>query len=238
MPGGGKEALEAAYISASRADAALGESLWSRNDKVRRKRRLGAELYGGGEKEDRGSALTDRDLLREEFEFVREDNVEKDAKTYAGRLARRQYDRLYKEYAIVNLGRYKKGLLGMRWCTEAEVLSGKGRTWCGAEGCDRGQVLERGGKKSDEEHVGSDSAELETYEVPFSYVEKGEKKVTLVKVSLCKKHARRMLKVRKNFSKILTVEECCSTPLLRFSKSLDNLESGRDEYGHTKVMQN
>jgi hypothetical protein len=59
----------------------------------------------------------------------------------------------------------QEGKLGLRWRTEAEVLSGKGQFTCGARGCHEGRGLA-------------------TFEVPFGYTEAGERKEALVKVSL------------------------------------------------------
>ena len=55
--------------------------------------------------------------------------------------------------------------LGLRWRTEAEVLSGKGQFSCGARGC-------------------SETRGLATFEVPFGYEEAGERKEALVKVRM------------------------------------------------------
>ena len=55
--------------------------------------------------------------------------------------------------------------LGLRWRTEAEVLSGKGQFSCGARGC-------------------SETRGLATFEVPFGYEEMGKRKEALVKVCL------------------------------------------------------
>ena len=56
--------------------------------------------------------------------------------------------------------------LGLRWRTEAEVVSGKGQFSCGARGC-------------------SEARGLATFEVPFGYTEAGQRKEALVKVLPC-----------------------------------------------------
>jgi protein FRA10AC1 len=43
------------------------------------------------------------------------------------RIAKRYYDKLFKEYAICELKRYKEGRIAMRWRTEDEVIVGKGK---------------------------------------------------------------------------------------------------------------
>lgn len=55
----------------------------------------------------------------------------------------------------------------MRWCTEKDILSGKGKVICGNKHCD----------KKDET--------LSSFEVNMNYLEGGESKRALVKVNLC-----------------------------------------------------
>ena len=57
----------------------------------------------------------------------------------------------------------QEGKIGCRWRTHGEVVAGKGQFSCGAKGC-------------------SKTESLETYEVPFKYVEAGSEKYALVKV--------------------------------------------------------
>jgi Folate-sensitive fragile site protein Fra10Ac1 len=120
--------------------------------------------------EVRSRHVSDLDVLSSSHQFVRDD--ERDQELFESdhkvRMARRYYDRLFREYAIIDLSRCAEGLLGMRWRTEAEVLSGKGQGVCAAKGC-----------LSDEE--------LTSYEVPFKYSESGEAKMELVKCRLCSK---------------------------------------------------
>lgn len=40
--------------------------------------------------------------------------------------------KLFKEYAIADLTRYKEGRVGLRWRTQREVVSGRGQFSCGA----------------------------------------------------------------------------------------------------------
>ena len=51
-------------------------------------------------------------------------------------MARKFYNKLFKEYALVDLSRYQEGRLGLRWRTEAEVASGRGHHTCGGLLCD------------------------------------------------------------------------------------------------------
>eukprot|EP00189_Rhodosorus_marinus_P007736 CAMPEP_0184754328 /NCGR_PEP_ID=MMETSP0315-20130426/44567_1 /TAXON_ID=101924 /ORGANISM="Rhodosorus marinus, Strain UTEX LB 2760" /LENGTH=231 /DNA_ID=CAMNT_0027233745 /DNA_START=424 /DNA_END=1120 /DNA_ORIENTATION=+ len=166
-----------AYGSASKRDAAMRVSGMTRNERFVRSERDRKRYYGKDESDGEVKRKTDADVLRENFEFLREDDdVPLAEMSYEEKLARKHYDRMFKEYAIANLSRYRVGLLGLRWCTEEEVRTGKGAQVCGEERCGR-------------------SNGLLTFEVPFSYEEKGIKKTTLVKLSLCSEHSRRLRKV-------------------------------------------
>ncbi|KAG9484812.1 hypothetical protein GDO78_008105 [Eleutherodactylus coqui] len=86
--------------------------------------------------------------------------------TWEKRIAKKYYDKLFKEYCIADLSRYKENKFGFRWRVEKEVVSGKGQFFCGNKRCD-----EKEGLKS--------------WEVNFGYMEHGEKKNALVKLRLC-----------------------------------------------------
>jgi hypothetical protein len=66
----------------------------------------------------------------------------------------RKRSKLFKEYAIADLSRYRQGRVGLRWRTQREVVNGTGQFACGAKGCG-----ERRG--------------LASFEVPFAYQEAG-----------------------------------------------------------------
>lgn len=116
-----------------------------------------------------------KQVLREDFEFIRRDGGEekedrgtkedKDEK-WRRQMSKRYYDRLFKEFALADLSRYREKKIGLRWRTEREVICGKGHFICGALKCDEVNALE-------------------SFEVNFGYVEKGMKKNALVKVRLC-----------------------------------------------------
>lgn len=111
------------------------------------------------------STRTDADVLRQSYRFIR--RPEDDASdTWETRLARRYYDRLFREFAIADLSRFKEQKVGLRWRTEAEVASGKGQFTCGARGCDAREGLA-------------------SYELMFRYQEDGQDKATLVKLRAC-----------------------------------------------------
>ena len=67
---------------------------------------------------------------------------------------------------VLRTHRYKESKVGLRWRTQAEVVSGKGQFSCGAKGCDS-------------------SSGLAAYEVNFAYQEAGQAKQALVKLCLC-----------------------------------------------------
>ncbi|CAM6107569.1 unnamed protein product [Calypogeia fissa] len=108
---------------------------------------------------------TDMDTLRETYRFIRteEDDVEH---TWEQRLAKRYYDKLFKEYCIADMSRYKESKIGLRWRSEKEVISGKGQFICGNKKC-------------------NETDGLRSYEVNFAYTESGESKQALVKLRVC-----------------------------------------------------
>lgn len=125
---------------------------------------------GGEEKK----LANDDDVLRENYRFIRNDEGLADSElTPEQRLARQYYQKLYKEYCIGDMSRYKSGEVGLRWRTEEEVLSGKGKTVCGSKGC-------------------ASTEGLKPFEVDFEYPEDGETKRALVKLSLCPRCAKKL----------------------------------------------
>ncbi|KAF6735368.1 FRA10AC1-like protein [Oryzias melastigma] len=108
---------------------------------------------------------TDLDVLRENHRFLWRDEDEDDM-TWEKELAKKYYDKLFKEYCIADLSRYKENKFGFRWRTENEVVSGKGQFQCGHKRCEKDEGLK-------------------SWEVNFAYVEHGEKRNALVKLRLC-----------------------------------------------------
>lgn len=113
-------------------------------------------------KRDTSRDKRDIDVIRENHRFLWEDDNAPN--TWEEQLARKYYDKLFKEYCISDLSRYKENMIAMRWRTEPEVITGKGQFSCGNKRC--------------EEKEG-----LRTWEVNFGYIEQGEKKNALVKLS-------------------------------------------------------
>lgn len=63
---------------------------------------------------------SDRDALHEAHRFIRTTADDADG-SWSAQLARRYYSRLFKEYCIADLSRYKESKLGLRWRTKDEV---------------------------------------------------------------------------------------------------------------------
>lgn len=138
--------------------------------------------YGGtlpsSQQQQQVPIKSDEAALREAHRFIR--TAEDDASdAWEVRLAKKYYSRLFKEYAIADFSRYGPnagggggggGQLGLRWRTQAEVVSGRGQFSCGARGC------------SERDGLGS-------FEVPFGYQEAGQRRAALVKLRLCPAHA-------------------------------------------------
>ena len=79
------------------------------------------------------------------------------------RLAKKYYDKLFKEYCICDLSRWEEKQIAMRWRIDREVVSGKGQFICGEKRCD-------------------EKENLRSWEVLFTYVEHGKKRDALVKL--------------------------------------------------------
>ena len=106
----------------------------------------------------------DYSVLGEQHRFLWEESDRVD--TWEQKLAKSYYDRLFKEYAICDLSRYKENKIALRWRVEKEVVDGKGQFACGNKHCSR-------------------IKDLRSWEVNFNYLEHGERKHALVKVRLC-----------------------------------------------------
>ncbi|KAK6345645.1 hypothetical protein TWF718_007555 [Orbilia javanica] len=148
---------------------------------------------------------TERDLLEQEFEFLRDesDRSGTGSDDTAKEIAKKYYDNLFREFALIDLSRWREGQVALRWRTKQEVLQGLGQFTCASLTCPRHAAAPteesidefrlddtRANTKS-EEDVG-----LETFEMNFGYVEKGVKKNALVKVCVCQKCARKLRRVK------------------------------------------
>ena len=108
---------------------------------------------------------TEHDAIRDHHRFLwdADDGV---PLSWEQRLSKKYHARLFKEYALADMSRYREGAVGLRWRTETEVFDGKGQFVCGAKGCNA-------------------DAELASFEVNFAYDEGGARKNALVKLRLC-----------------------------------------------------
>ncbi|XP_023698137.1 protein FRA10AC1 [Paramormyrops kingsleyae] len=126
-------------------------------------------MYYGGKMTDFKRSVvndkTDFDVVRENHRFLWREEDHEDM-TWEKDLAKKYYDKLFKEYCISDLSRYKENKFGFRWRTENEVVSGKGQFFCGNKRCEQKEGLK-------------------SWEVNFAYVEQGEKRNALVKLRLC-----------------------------------------------------
>ena len=117
---------------------------------------------------------TDMDAVKSAHQFLWEEDDKAGhewggpttTQTWEQRLAKRYYDRLYREYALADMTRYREGAIGLRWRTESEVFDGKGQFVCGNKACSSDQGLQ-------------------SFELQFSYVEHGVSKAALVKLRAC-----------------------------------------------------
>ena len=116
-------------------------------------------------KRDKSRDKTDYDVVKSNHRFLWTEAEMSDL-TWEQKLAKKYYEKLFKEYCVCDLSRYKENKVGMRWRTENELKVGKGQFICGGRKCEEREFLR-------------------TWEVNFSYVEETEKKNALVKARLC-----------------------------------------------------
>ncbi|XP_057682034.1 protein FRA10AC1 [Corythoichthys intestinalis] len=179
-------------------------------------------LYYGGHmadfKRSTKNDKTDSDVLRENHRFLWRDEDEEDM-TWEKELAKKYYDKLFKEYCIADLSRYKENKFGFRWRTETEVVSGKGQFQCGNKRCEKQEGLK-------------------SWEVNFAYVEQGDKRNALVKLRLCPEcsfklnfhHKRKEVKAKKILGKVR--EEKQESPRKKKKKSSPSRSKKRKHRRH------
>ncbi|KAK9679759.1 Folate-sensitive fragile site protein Fra10Ac1 [Popillia japonica] len=114
---------------------------------------------------------TDIDIVKENHRFLW--NEDDKPLSWEEEFARKYYDKLFKEYCIGDLSRYKENKIALRWRIEREVVAGKGQFTCGNKVCDK-------------------EDELKSWEVNFAYLEKGVKRNALVKIRLCPKCSKKL----------------------------------------------
>nr|CAG4642894.1 EOG090X0H59 [Evadne anonyx] len=113
---------------------------------------------------DQSRDKKDFDVIKENHQFLWEEEDAVD--TWGKQLAKKYHDKLFKEYCICDLRKYKENKVGIRWRIEKEVVTGKGQFSCGEQKCETAR-------------------KLRTWEVNFGYIEHGQKKNSLVKIRLC-----------------------------------------------------
>ena len=133
---------------------------------------------------------SERDILVQNHRFLRDDDTPQEVNEEK-LLARKYYDSLFREYALVDLSRWRERKVALRWRTKAEVLAGQGRFTCGCLSCP-------GRNRQD-----SDAAmeELKRFEINFAYAEDGVQKNSLVKVCVCRKCSNKLRKAQRLESK-------------------------------------
>lgn len=164
---------------------------------------------------------TDWDTIREFHCFLRDETTEQDL-SWGNRLARRYYEKLYKEFALADLSRYREGKVGLRWRTEAEVVTGKGQLSCANKRCDK----EEG---------------LVSYELPFAYTERGDRKSALVKVRVCVRCAERLFYKKlcehrkRTSSRKRRSSDSAARSLKRTKKEREPTPCGSSSYGNDTI---
>ncbi|XP_037031040.1 protein FRA10AC1 homolog [Bradysia coprophila] len=83
---------------------------------------------------DTSKDRTDYDVIRDNHRFLWDDEDD-ETDSWEKQLAKRYYDKLFKEYCICDLSRYKDNKVAMRWRVEKEVVTGKGQFICGNRTC-------------------------------------------------------------------------------------------------------
>ncbi|PCH42047.1 hypothetical protein WOLCODRAFT_72611 [Wolfiporia cocos MD-104 SS10] len=130
------------------------------------------------------SGRTEFEILKASHKFLRddEDNPSNNL-SWNEQLAKKYYDNLYREFAVCDLKHYKSGNFALRWRTESEVISGAGEMTCGNTRC----------QLHEQHEIDVAHPSLKTIELPFSYVEGGERKFALVKVVLCDRCLKKLM---------------------------------------------
>ncbi|XP_053957796.1 protein FRA10AC1 [Anastrepha ludens] len=126
-----------------------------------------------GKSSGRDKHYHDIDIIKEQHRFLWDENEKTEEDSWEVRLAKRYYDKLFKEYCIADLTRHKDNKVALRWRTKDEVVTGKGQFQCGSSKCEQRD-------------------NLRSWEVNFSYREQGERKNALVKLRLCPTHSEQL----------------------------------------------
>eukprot|EP00052_Salpingoeca_macrocollata_P030651 m.320411 g.320411 ORF g.320411 m.320411 type:complete len:354 (+) comp24047_c0_seq1:38-1099(+) len=158
-------------------------------------------FYGGGlGRVPQPETKTDADVIEENHRFVWEDSDLKEM-TWEKEQAKKYYDKLFKEYCLADMTRYKENKIALRWRVEKEVFNGKGQHICGNVACNERQ-------------------ELRSWEVNFAYQEHGEHRNALVKLTLCPPCSEKLHYHRKKQKELALEEERRSREARTLAKKL------------------
>ncbi|KAK9387512.1 hypothetical protein V1515DRAFT_579892 [Lipomyces mesembrius] len=136
----------------------------------------------------------------EESEQRRTDRRER-ADEYGKKIARAYYKRLVKDFPLLDLSRYREGMIALRWRTMAEFGKNKGgpQGICAEISC---EVQDKDYAPNAEDDYDYDSKQsrclLEKRQVLFNYLEdsadgtRQEQKAIMVSCWLCPRHGRRL----------------------------------------------
>ncbi|KAK6504652.1 hypothetical protein TWF481_006591 [Arthrobotrys musiformis] len=149
---------------------------------------------------------TERDLLEQEFEFLRDDSNDSGNNDAAKEIAKKYYENLFREFALIDLSRWREGQVALRWRTKQEVLQGLGQFTCASLTCPRHAAAPTeesidefsldDTRPNNKSEAAGEGVGLETFEMNFGYIEKGVKKNALVKVCVCEKCAGKLRRVK------------------------------------------
>lgn len=152
---------------------------------------------------------TELDVLLAHHKFLHPSTASHTDAAWEDQLAFKYYESLFREFALVNLKKYKSGKVALRWRTEDEVLQGTGERSCASLRCEYHQIPPPAAEDEDEDENDDPArqeeirsrvgVELFEYQVPFTYTEntpqlptgssesppQSEVKTALVKLILC-----------------------------------------------------
>ncbi|KAG0335108.1 hypothetical protein BG004_000134, partial [Podila humilis] len=81
-------------------------------------------MFASQSQENTTRSKTELDILHENHRFLRSEEDDHDL-SWEKRIAKKYYDKLFKEYALVELKYYRDARIAMRWRTPQEVTRGK-----------------------------------------------------------------------------------------------------------------
>ncbi|KAK9313664.1 folate-sensitive fragile site protein Fra10Ac1-domain-containing protein [Lipomyces starkeyi] len=152
------------------------------------------------ERDDSCTASGENNEYVEETGQRRSDRVER-AEEYGKEIARAYYKKLVKDFPLLDLSRYKEGMVALRWRTMAEFCKNKGgqQGICGEISCEVQDKDYTPNAENDYDYGSKPSKGLlEKRQVLFNYSEdsadgtRQEQKSIMVSCWLCPRHGRRL----------------------------------------------